>query len=291
MEKVKKKLIFFLKIIISIAILAYIYSKVDFNIFVDNIKHLSFTTIVILLISSLLKHVTQCSNWYNALTINPNYKPKLLEILKTYFIGLSLRFVVPGGHATYGKMYFIDNSKKATFVSVLIEKFFQTWGNLFYASIATMLYFTELAFSLRLSLLIFVTLSPLILLIVVYLIPKYRKHTKQLKNIFPKIILSQLFFIPLTMIQYWLILSTFTDVSILHSCISTALILSANVIPITYSGLGLREYFAINVLSKYNVSETSAVTTALIIFIINTMIPAVLGAILIASHKASAKSN
>jgi uncharacterized membrane protein YbhN (UPF0104 family) len=285
MEKIKKRISFFLKLAISATILIYIYNKIDLVIFVDNIKHLSLPYIVILIITSLLKHVTQCLNWYHALTINPDYKPNLAEVLKSYFIGLALRFVLPGGHATYGKMYFVENSKKATFFSVLIEKFFQTWGNLFYASIAAIFYFSEISMLLRIVISSVIVFSPILLITIIYLIPRYRKHTNILRKITPKIILSQLVFIPLTMIQYWLILSSFADITFMKSAISTALILAANVIPITYSGLGLREYFAINVLSKYNITDTSAVTTALVIFIINTLIPAIFGALFIVIHK------
>ena len=285
MEKVKKRLFLLLKLAVSISILFYIYTKVDFIAFLSYFKELSTATIVILILTSLLKHATQCSNWFHALTINPDYKPDLKNIFKSYFIGVALRFVLPGGHATYGKMYFIKNSKKATFISVLIEKFFQTWGNLFFAGVAGIFYFTQHNLLLRLSIASIIAISPLILLIIVYLIPKYREYTSSLKKIFPKIMFSQLFFIPLTMIQYWLILKSFTQITLFQTSISTALILSANVIPVTFAGLGLREFFAINVLDKYNITETAAVTTALIIFIINTLLPALVGLYFIIMHK------
>jgi len=285
MEKIKKQVGFFLKIIISLIILVFIYSKIDFSMIFVNIKQLSFFTIFILIITSVLKHVSQGLNWYYALSINPKYKPTTYNIIKSYLIGISLAFALPGGYATYGKMYFIDNSKKATFASVLIEKFFQTWGNLFYASIATIFYFQNLELWIRLSIALIVTFSPLLLLMIIYLIPKYRVHIPILKKIFPKIIVSQMIYIPLTVIQYWLILISFTDITFIQSCISTTLILSSNVIPITFSGLGLREYFAIKVLAQYGITNTAAVTTALIIFFINSVLPALIGVFFIIRHK------
>lgn len=285
MEKVKKRISFILKILVSLVILTFIYSKVDFPAFWDNITQLSLFTIFILLITSILKHITQGLNWYYALSINPKYKPSSYEIFKSYLIGISLGFVLPGGHATYGKMYFIENSKKATFVSVLIEKFFQTWGNLFYASIAAIFYFTNIALLLRLSIAFIITFSPLVLLLITYLIPKYRVHIPVLKKVFPKIVLSQMIYIPLTVIQYWIILISFTNITFIQSCISTPLILSSNVIPITFSGLGLREYFSVKVLSQYGTNTTSAVSVALIIFFINIFIPALVGVGYIMQHK------
>lgn len=285
MEKIKKRVGFFLKLLISLIILIFIYSKINFKDFGVNITQLSFFTISILLLTSILKHITQGFNWYYALSVNPKYKATTYDIIKSYLIGISLGFVLPGGYATYGKMYFIKNSKKATFVAVLIEKFFQTWGNLFYASIATIFYFKNFALSLRLLVFFLVTVSPLILLLIIYLIPKYRIHLPVLKKIFPKIVVSQIIYIPLTVIQYWLILKSFTDITFVQSCISTTLILSANVIPITFSGLGLREFFAIKVLAQYGISNTSAVTAALIIFFINSVLPALIGVVYIVRHK------
>lgn len=285
MEKVKKQVSFIFKLLVSLVILIFIYSKIDFSMFATNIKQLSFFTIIILIITSLLKHVTQGLNWYYALSINPKYKPTSYDIIKSYLIGVSLGFVLPGGHATYGKMYFIENSKKATFVSVLIEKFFQTWGNLIYASISAIFFFKNIDIWIRISISLAVVISPLVLLLIIYFIPKYRVHIPTLTKIFPKIIISQLIYVPLTVIQYWLILASFTNITFLQSCISTTLILSANVIPITFSGLGLREYFAIKVLAQYGISNTSAVTAALIIFFINSVLPALIGVGYIINHK------
>lgn len=255
------------------------------SMFLTNIKQLSFLTVSLLVITAILKHITQGVNWYYALSINKNYKPNLHEIIKTYLIGLSLGFVLPGGHATYGKMYFIENSKKATFVSVLIEKFFQTWGNLFYASFAVIYFFNEIDLWIRLSIPFLVTLSPLLLLGIIYFIPKFRIHLPILKKVFPKIIISQMIYIPLTVVQYWLILISFTDISFFQTCIATTLILSSNVIPITFSGLGLREFFAIKVLANYGITNTSAVTVALLIFFINMLVPALIGVFYIFRHK------
>ncbi len=285
MEKVKKRISFSLKIIISLVILVFIYSKIDVSMFMTNIRQLSFMTIVLLVITAILKHITQGLNWYYALSINTKYKPTTHEIIKSYLIGLSLGFVLPGGHATYGKMYFIENSKKATFASVLIEKFFQTWGNLFYASFAVIYFFKSLDLWIRLLIPITITLSPLVLLAIIYFIPRFRQYLPVLKKIFPKIILSQMIYIPLTVIQYWLILISFTDITFFQTCISTTLILSSNVIPITFSGLGLREYFAIKVLSQYGITNTAAVTVALLIFFINMLLPALIGVIYIVNHK------
>ena len=51
----------------------------------------------------------------------------------------------------------------------------------------------------------------------------------------------------------------------------------ANIIPITYSGLGLRETFAINILAKADAVPEVAVTSSLTIFFFNLVLPALLG--------------
>ena len=67
------------------------------------------------------------------------------------------------------------------------------------------------------------------------------------------------------------------------------LILFSNLIPITYAGLGLREKFAIEVLSKYGISSEIAITASLTVFIFNVLIPAVVGLYYIIRSKRKVK--
>ena len=67
------------------------------------------------------------------------------------------------------------------------------------------------------------------------------------------------------------------EITFFQMITSVPLILIANIIPLTISGLGLRETFALEVLDRYGVDPEIAVATSLSIFLINTVVPSLVG--------------
>ncbi len=286
-----KRFLFLLKIGISAAILYFVFRKVDFNVLMTQVTSYSIAVVVMLLVTSAVKHVTQYYNWYWYLRINPNYLPNRLEVLKSYFIGLALGFVVPGGYATFGKMFFVENRKKATAVSVGVEKFYQTWIVLFFASISSYFYFTEISLIWKILAFAIVIVMPFLLPMALRLLRKKSEFPKRLYLITPRIIASQAIYTLITFYQYFILLSnqlspTETSIiSLFSTSIGVSLILAVTLIGITYSGLGMRETAAILILPRYGINPEVAVAASLAIFLFNAALPAAAGAWLIFTHK------
>ena len=288
MKKIlKNRLIFFIKIILAIAILYFIFNKVDYHSVLDNFSKIKISTLIILIIMAFLKVVIQIINWGKYLRINPEYKPQTKEIIRSFFIGDALRFLVPGGYGTLGKMYFVNNQKKDTFISMGVEKFLQIWITLSFAVFASIFYFKEVNLIIKLIITAIVWLSPLILSLLSSIPKLYKihKYSIEYKKYIPAILGRQILYMFLTIIQYYVIMMNFTSINFFNVFIAVPLILSANLIPITYAGLGLRETFAIKVLHKYGIAASISITCSLIIFLINNVLPALLGAYFIFSHK------
>ncbi len=280
---IKKRILFSIKIVITLTILYFILGKINFSLLIQNFSLIGFSTIIILFLTTCIKLYTQYFNWGKLLKLNPDYKPKKTEILKSYFIGDALRFLIPGGYGTFGKIYFVNNLKKATAFSVAVEKFFQIWINLFFASFAAIFFFKNINLILKLTVFIIILLMPFLL----YFFSKINKkkkiriYSKRYMKITPQIIGMQIIHNFITFFQYFIILKSFITIGFLSVCIAVSLILVANIIPITYAGLGLRETFAIQVLSKFNISPEIAVASSLTIFFINLVLPAFVGLIFI----------
>ncbi len=289
MEKLtKSRITFFLKLTLSAIILFLIFKNLDFRNVFKNISSYSLLTVIAVLALALVKHVTQYYNWKKFLQINPDYKSSELDIIKSYLIGLALRFVMPGGLATFGKVYYVDNSsKKDTALSIGLEKVFGTWTIWFFAGWASLFYFDNFSYSLRISLACLITVFPIVLYFVIGKINKLKKYQVSYKHNIFKIIISQLIYESSTFMQYWLFINTFISISLAKVAYSTALILFSNTIPITFSGIGLREFFAINVLSKFAISSEIAVASAFSIFLFNDLLPAILGVYFILKNKKS----
>ena len=288
MQKIlKNKFIFFLKIILALAILYFIFTRIDYRSVLDNISKIKISTLIILFAVAFIKIVIQIINWGKYLRINPDYEPQTKEIIKSYFIGDAVRFLVPGGYGTLGKMYFVNNQKKNTFISIGVEKFLQIWSTLSFAVFASIFYFNELNLIFKLIVTAIVWSLPM-LLSLLSSIPKLHmihKYSFEYNKYIPAILGRQILYMVLTIIQYYVIMTNFVSINFFNVFVAVPLILSANLLPITYAGLGLRETFAIEVLHKYGIVASISVTCSLIIFAVNNILPALLGVYFIVARR------
>ncbi len=292
-----KQTVFLLKIAISVAILYFVFRKVDFLSLATHLASYKASVITVLLLTTAIKLITQYYNWHWCLRINPNYVPKKNEVLRSYFIGLALGFVIPGGYASFGKMFFVENKKKATAVSVGVEKFYQSWIVFLFASFSCFIYFTEVRLLWKILALVGVLAMPFLLPPTLRLFKKESRFPKQLKRITPRIIASQTVYILITFYQYFILLSNqispidTSSISLLSTSVVVSFILTATQISITYGGLGIRETVALYFLPKYGIESAVAVAASLSIFFFTAVLPALAGAVLIIIHKKKIAKN
>ena len=279
-KKNQKKLIFVIKILITIIIIFFISKKVDFLQLIRDFQHISLLTVLIIFSTTLIKLFIQFNNWGKYLHINPDYQPQKNEVLKSYFIGMALHFVLPAGLGFFGKVYFVNNRKSATAASVGVERIFVTWKNLFFASFAAIFYFST--FNL-IVLLILIFFSPFLLYFFSFVINKenLKKFFNNYLKIVPRIIIMQIIFTFISFFQYFIILRNFTKISFFEVMISVPLVHISHILPVSFSGFGIREIFAIEVFSRFNINPEAAVTTTLMIFFMNSVLPAFVGAYLL----------
>ncbi|MFO7897414.1 MAG: lysylphosphatidylglycerol synthase transmembrane domain-containing protein [Candidatus Cloacimonadales bacterium] len=283
MNKLKKnRIIYISKIVITLLILFFIFKNISVHQLLSNFKHIGWNTLLLLLLSTSAKYYIRFYNWGKYLKINPDYQPQNNEVLKSTFIGTALQFLLPGGYGTFGKMYYVENDKGATFVSVTLEKFFLTWTNLTAAAFASIFFFKHWPFYARISIFSLMLILPFLLFFAQNFLQhsKYERflaYLKAYKNITPRIIALQFIYLFITFYQYHLILNTFSQISFARIIISTPLVILANTIPISYSGLGLRETFALEVFSRYGIPSEVIITATLSVFFFNSVLPALVG--------------
>ncbi len=82
-------------------------------------------------------------------------------------------------------------------------------------------------------------------------------------------------------VQLYLVVRAFQGVPLVAAAVSCPLILLALVLPITVAGFGVREGAAVAVLGRFGVSPPVAVEGSFLLFVMNTAIPALLGAVLL----------
>lgn len=272
-------------LIITVLLLYLIFRQIELIEILKHLRNISPFILSIILITAIIKTCFEIRNWYTYVIILADVKPSISETVRSHLIGRALQLAFPGGYGVVGKALFINNSKKKSLVSIGIEKFFQSWLIFLFASIAGFFYFHNVSVIIRLSVLLVVLIAPLLVYYLKFIFKRKDQYFKEYVSYIPEIGLIQVSYMLITIFQYYLVLNQIGNISFYHTFISVPLILFANTIPITYGGLGLREAFAITVLQRYAYEPSQAVTASLTIFFINTVLPSLVGAILLIFHK------
>ena len=96
-----------------------------------------------------------------------------------------------------------------------------------------------------------------------------------------KMMLLQIANTLLMYLQYYIILNQLGVISAIDTWLGMGLTNISNSIPVTISGLGLREGFAIHFLQAFNFSSEQAVAATLSLFLFHDLIPAIFGAVVL----------
>jgi uncharacterized membrane protein YbhN (UPF0104 family) len=276
---VKKRIVFAVKIVVTVLIIYFIVKQIDVQQLIKNFQLLGISTIGIILVTAIPKLFIQYSNWNKYLSLNSGYLPQKYEVGKSFFIGLALRFLLPGGVGTFGKMYFVNNKKSATIVSVGVERIFLTWKNVFFAAFAGIFYFQTVNLYLKIAIFILVAIAPFLIYLLSYFTKRenIKRYFRNYLRIAPKIIIAQIVFVCISFLQYFVILKNFVDIKFFDVVISVPLVHFSHIIPVSFAGFGLRELFAIEVFSKFNINPEQAIICTLTIFFVNSVLPAFVG--------------
>jgi uncharacterized membrane protein YbhN (UPF0104 family) len=230
------------------------------------------------LVTSLLKLGLSYINWEIALRLNPGFHAPRRQIWHSFWAGQPLSIALPGGPASFGKAYLVDNTSKiATALSVLFEKFYQGWVTWVSAAIAACVYFTRFPFGWRISAVVIIALVPWIVPQILRRSKLHREVRRNYLRLCPVVLVLQSVQFVITVWQYWILLSQVNPVAFSDTLVAVPLILFSGVIPITIGGLGLREMFAENVLRNFGFAAGAAVSASLTVFFLNTALPALLG--------------
>ena len=204
------------------------------------------------------------------------------DLLPAFFAGFALRLMIPGGHAEITKIFMLPGKKSGKVVAFTLEKYFETYFKFMLILIALPLVFAEYK----------TVLWPLAVLGIVFyfFLPRLlslsffeRFHEKDLNYrqiFFFTLLFSISIFISL-IIQYYILLNDSAAIGIEQTALVVVFIWGAGLIPISISGLGVRENLAAYFLAFYGIAAETAVAAAFFIFVTNIILPALIGAFFI----------
>jgi len=273
-QTIKNKLIYLLKFSIGIALIIWILSKVDQNKVVDYFLSLDIFSLLLILFFSTIAVTVQFLRWRYLVTSNStSFESK--DIIPSFFAGYAFRLIIPGGHAEISKIFLLPGKKRGKAVAVGMEKFFQTY-------IKLIMVLGALTFSFPEYNAIFYPSIVILLLLLIFL-PKLKwlkmLQEKEVNNllVFGNTLIYSLFIYIIMAIQYFILLNLVNSIRFLETMHTVIYLWGSGIIPISISGLGVREGLAVYFLKWYGINPAHAVATSLFLFFLNTIIPALIG--------------
>jgi len=273
-QTIKNKLIYLLKFSIGIALVIWILSKVDQDKVIDYFLSLEILSLLLILFFSTIAVTVQFLRWRYLVNSNStSFEAK--DIIPSFFAGYAFRLMIPGGHAEISKIFLLPGKKRGKAVAVGMEKFFQTY-------IKLVLVLGALTFSFPEYNLIFYP-SIIILLLLLIFLPKLKwlkmLQEKDVNNllVFGNTLIYSLIIYIIMVVQYYILLNIVNSISFPETMHTVIYLWGSGIVPISISGLGVREGLAVFFLKWYGINPAHAVATSLFLFFLNTIIPALIG--------------
>jgi len=197
------------------------------------------------------------------------------DIIPSFFAGYSFRLMIPGGHAEISKIFLLPGKKRGKAIAVGMEKLFQTY-------IKLVLILVALSFSFPEYNLIFYS-SITILIVLLFFLPKIKwlkmLQEKKVNNlvVFGNTLIYSLIIFFIMIIQYFILLNQVNSIQFTETMHTVVFLWGSGIVPISISGLGVREGLAVYFLKMYGIYPAHAVATSLFLFFLNTIIPALIG--------------
>lgn len=273
----KERVLFVVKYLTGFALLFWILYRIDRAQMVSALTDISGAVILTLLGLVFINVFAQFARWkYLVESNSSSYDTH--DLIPSFFAGFAFRLMIPGGHAEITKIYLLPGKKNGKVFAFGIEKFFQTFIKVMLVLLALPFVFPELQF--------YMWGAAMLVLAGYFLLPFLLKgsffsrlHEKEVN--YPKIFLRTLVFSVAVFIcltfQYYILINEIHQIDLISTGLVVIFIWSAGLIPISVSGLGVRENLAVFFLAQYDIPGYTAVGLSLLVFFLNSIVPAMAG--------------
>lgn len=273
--KLKKSI--FYKIIISSLFLIFLFYFVKPNQILQALGQANLFWVLLALLIFPINLSLQFLRWKSLVVIGNKNVPDS-EIIKSIFYSFSYSIFTPARLGEIGRAFHISNSKKGDLIALAFyEKIFAFCSLLLFVLLSLVFFESHFyIFGLFILALIIVELKRII-----KLIPYFRKYEQIIQKVnILKISLISVTLVFVYIFQFYLILNAFKNVPFFHSIFMISLVIFFNSLPITLSGLGIRELLSVYFFKVLEISPASAASAAFLIFCINILIPTFIGFVL-----------
>jgi uncharacterized membrane protein YbhN (UPF0104 family) len=273
----KEKLTFLLKYLFGIALLIWILSRINRQKMLQTLLEIHWTIMVVILGIAVINLYVQYRRW-KFLVEQQSSDFNDRDLIPSFFAGFTFRLLLPGGHAEITKIFMLPGKKSGKVMAFAIEKFFQTY-------VKTLLVMGGLPFVFPQYRWIFWTILAGLILLYPFLprlfqarlLRRFQEKEVNYHRIFLRALLFSLGVFICLIFQYYILLNDVYKIRFVHTLLTVIYIWGAGLIPVSVSGLGIREGIAAVMLKQYGIPPAAAVGIALLVFVINAIVPAIIG--------------
>ncbi|MCD4666958.1 flippase-like domain-containing protein [archaeon] len=288
-----------LRSFVTLILIIIILLIIDINKLIDNLKNSNIIYLFLALLLTIPFVLLKSFKWF-LLIRGFVGKFNFTRVLKSFLVGMCFGLITPGRIGEIARVYYFKKNKAKIGFLVGIDKLLDLFVVVIYSLIGIILLFNIkllITVVILAFLIIFLIYNPNIIIRIFKFLFKILKSKKMIdlfssvklpkKN---KIISLTLFITFLTyiipLIQFYLILIglkvniSFSDVIFVQP-----LIMLTNILPLTISGLGVREGLSAILLSFFNIPKEVAINASFLLFIVTTFVIGIIGLYFILNKK------
>lgn len=294
----RKRILFFVKLLVSIALLILVVDKTGSANIADSLRTITYDLGLALLYGQLFTYL-KVLKWHRLVLAAAGKGSSLGDAAKSYFVGMAGGLLTPGRVGEVARTMFLEKyGKSLVAYLVVVDRIFEVAAVLFLA-LPGIYYFLNPFFAAMGILL-------LALLLAALYCPEYPlrwlrrvlEHSGKLAGARQQLSLmdARIAAIPpraklwqlalsllcygIVFVQFYHLLNNYHHGRLPAVLLTQPLIMLTNVLPFTVGGLGIREGTAMVLLSRFDIPQAAAISSAFMLFLLNTALPAVIGAVL-----------
>lgn len=231
------------------------------------------------------------------------------EILQSLFAGFTFGFITPGRLGEFGRAFFIKDCSWVKLLGVsAIDKLFSLSIVVFWGAIGLIFFIgRQLYFYTLIPMIVFIIIALLVIYYIllhpsviksflysINIILPFREKIKLLMSSLDNFHKPQAFrllflnfgFFCVFLIQFCLLTSAFEPTNFLKIFLAlSAVMLVKSMLPISIGDLGIRESAAVFFLGKIGLAESTAFNASILLFLINLVIPSIIGLVLVLKYR------
>ena len=266
---------------IGLLILGWLLWRFDLRQIARSVLTFSPAAISATIFFSMVNLSLQFYRWYYLIRHHSDHYEKS-DLLPSFFAGFAFRLMIPGGHAEISKIFLIPGKKTGKVFAFGLEKYFETYIKIIFILLALPMVFNEYRFWLwpgALTGIIFYFFLPSVMK--KGILGKYQEKEVNYNRVFSRALLFSLSVFVCLVAQYHILLNDTHTIGVTDTILTAVFIWGAGLIPISVSGLGVREGFAVYFLGRQGIGAPIAVGVSLFVFSLNVLLPAFIGVIFI----------